>query len=147
VTAYTLNESKLPYKLTIVDTPGLEGDGQMKDRRTVRYIQDFFKTHASPDAICLFIKSTDTNLSLQKDVLNSVSQLFPTTIEAKLTIITTFCESSKQPLDEALNKTEIKCKSIVEVSNSAFFEPAYSDDQVLVWDTGVRNLDTFFESL
>ena len=159
VTAYVLNDSKLPFNLTIVDTPGFGDTAGLKaDKQTTKLIKELFETPGKQgitalDAICLVVKSTDTRLTAAvRHNFNSVFQLFGKDVAQNVIIVATFSDASKPPVIATLREAEISYKHLTKVNNSAFFEgPAEDEDerqsQAFYWKAGMKGFDNFFKAL
>uniref|UniRef100_A0A914X5Q2 DOMON domain-containing protein n=1 Tax=Plectus sambesii TaxID=2011161 RepID=A0A914X5Q2_9BILA len=110
ISAYELNNTRLRYRLTIVDTPGFgDTEGIERDKTTVDYVGKWFEQNdqhglKTIDAICIVIKGTETRTTEEvKHKLHSVHSLFDRNFTPNIMTVFTFCDVSKPPALKALS--------------------------------------------
>ncbi|CAG0901396.1 unnamed protein product [Cyprideis torosa] len=159
VTAYVLHETRLPFRLTVVDTPGYgDTDGIKADKHTTGLIKKLFESTDESgisrlDAIVLVVKASDTRLTAhQKHNFNSVFQLFGKNLAENIVVVATFSDASDPPVQKTLKDQGIEFKAFHKFNNSAFFagpkdNPREKSAQEFYWDVGQEGFKAFFESL
>ncbi|XP_065442534.1 uncharacterized protein LOC135981869 isoform X2 [Chrysemys picta bellii] len=168
VTAYEVNHKKgfkVPYSLTIIDTPGF-GDtrGIEQDKAITRQILEFFSTRGAIDhidAVCVVVQASLARLThAQKYVFDSVLSIFGKDIKDNIQILITFADGQTPPVLEAINAADVPCAKDAndipvhfKFNNSALFacnagadKGSFNFDEMF-WKMGAMSMKTFFESL
>nr|XP_032624830.1 uncharacterized protein LOC116818201 [Chelonoidis abingdonii] len=168
VTAYEVNHKKgfkVPYSLTIIDTPGF-GDtrGIEQDKKITRQIREFFSTQGATDhidTVCVVVQASLARLThAQKYVFDSVLSIFGKDIKDNIQILITFADGQTPPVLEAINTADVPCAKDTKgnpvhfkFNNSALFacnagadEDSFNFDEMF-WKMGAMSMKTFFESL
>ena len=135
VTAYEFHGTRLPFVVTVVDTPGF-GDtkGLEADKKTTAQIKKLFDGgHAvgiqALDAICLVVKSTDTRLSAQMRYnFMSVFKHFGKDLAGNLLITATFADGMDEqpPVLRCLEESAISYRLFHTFNNKHFFHVRYT---------------------
>ncbi|XP_039626489.1 uncharacterized protein LOC120540078 [Polypterus senegalus] len=174
VTAYEINHMegfKVPYSLTIVDTPGF-GDtrGIKHDQRITGLIRDFFSQPGGIDhidAICFVTQASLARLThTQRYVFDSILSIFGKDIADNIMMLVTFADGQKPPVLEAIKVSQIPCSvnengepMYFKFNNSALFvdnsrpnganknEFECDDFDHMFWKMGSYSLNNFFKSL
>ncbi|XP_076854976.1 uncharacterized protein LOC143509945 [Brachyhypopomus gauderio] len=167
VTAYHIHHMKgfkIPYSLTIIDTPGF---GHTRGIRQDEAITDQIRSclcHqdgiASIDAVCFVVQSSLPRLtSTQKYILQSILSLFGKDIGENIVILVTFADGQTPPVLEGLKSADIQCAKNNDGSplhfkfnNSALFA---SDKWLgtgdhfgqMFWKMGKQSMERFFSHL
>jgi hypothetical protein len=160
VSAYCFNDTKLPYRLVVVDTPGYgDTEGLAADKQTTGLIKNLFENQGENginhlDAVCIVVKSSDSRLNAQqRHNFNSVLQLFGKDVAANLFIIATFCDASEPPVKASLRAAGIDYSKFFKFNNSAFFEGFHDKNdeekefQKFFWKTGQTCFKNFLFNL
>ncbi|CAL8316850.1 unnamed protein product [Gadus morhua 'NCC'] len=117
VTTYKINHQegfKVPYSLTLVDTPGF-GDtrGIESDKAITEQIRSLFtsaKGVVEIDAICFVTQASQVRLTAsQKYVFDSVLSIFGKDVAENICILVTFADGQQPPVLEAINAAKIPC--------------------------------------
>ncbi|XP_053873650.1 LOW QUALITY PROTEIN: uncharacterized protein LOC128831363 [Malaclemys terrapin pileata] len=168
VTAYEVSHKKgfkVPYSLTIIDTPGF-GDprGIEQDKAITRQIQEFFSTRGAIDhidAVCVVVQASLARLThSQKYVFDSVLSIFGKDIKDNIQILITFGDGQTPPVLEAIKTADVPCAKDAKgnpihfkFNNSTLFacnagadEGSFNFDEMF-WKMGAMSMKTFFESL
>ncbi|XP_053116330.1 uncharacterized protein LOC128329343 isoform X2 [Hemicordylus capensis] len=168
VTAYVVNHQKgfkVPYSLTIIDTPGF-GDtrGIEHDKLITQQIREFFSTPGGTDhidAICIVVQASFARLThAQKYVFDSVLSIFGKDIKDNIQVLITFADGQKPPVLEAIMQADVPCAKDAKgtpvhfkFNNSALFahNPVGSEGDSfnfdeMFWKMGTMSMKTFFDS-
>lgn len=178
VSSYELYDQpgfKIPYSLTIVDTPGF-GDtrGMKHDKLITEQVKSFL---CSPlgidhiDAVCFVVQASLARLSAnQKYIFDSILSIFGKDIAENIMILVTFADGKNIPVLEAIKAADLPCQknkkgqpTHFKFNNSAVFadkkeeESETSDnsddegnDQKLneiVWTSTFKQMNAFFKAL
>uniref|UniRef100_A0A914WYB5 Septin-type G domain-containing protein n=1 Tax=Plectus sambesii TaxID=2011161 RepID=A0A914WYB5_9BILA len=110
ISAYELNNTRLRYRLTIVDTPGFgDTEGIERDKTTEDYIRQWFQREdeyglKTIDAICIVVKGTENRTTKEvKHKLHSVHSLFDRNFTPNIMTVFTFCDLGEPPALKALS--------------------------------------------
>uniref|UniRef100_A0A8C5N3D0 AIG1-type G domain-containing protein n=1 Tax=Leptobrachium leishanense TaxID=445787 RepID=A0A8C5N3D0_9ANUR len=170
VTCYEINHQegfKIPFSLTILDTPGFGYSGGIEeDKQIVEQIKDCVTSPAGVqqiDAVCFVIRDTDVRLSdAQKYVFDSVLRIFGKDIEENIIFCVTHCDDSEEP--EVINtvvKASVPCAKN-EQDRPVYFcfnnsdIPVHSDNKIKVgssivlqkqWEKSMENMEKLFTFL
>eukprot|EP01084_Bolivina_argentea_P246658 412760_1 len=161
VSTYEIKQAngwKIPYDLTIIDTPGFaDTRGIEKDKQIVADIRYFFENILDGiDGVCFVVKSTDNRLTgAQNYVFNNVLNLWAKDILDNIFVLLTFCDGKRPPVMDALNQhSTLKNCHIFRLNNSAYSEdPANrnpnEDDSFdqMFWNMGSKCFENFFAKL
>ncbi|EMP40750.1 Stonustoxin subunit alpha [Chelonia mydas] len=168
VTAYEVNHKngfKVPYSLTIINTPGF-GDtrGIEQDKEITRQIREFFSTRGAIDhidAVCVIVQASLARLThAQKYMFDSVLSIFGKDIKDNIQILITFADGQTPPVLEAINTADVPCardakgnpihfkfnNSTLFACNAGADEGSFNFDEMF-WKMGAMSMKTFFESL
>ncbi|XP_030257458.1 uncharacterized protein LOC115571939 [Sparus aurata] len=177
VTVYKLNHQegfKIPFSLTIVDTPGF-GDtrGVGRDREITEQIRRLFSSVngvSEIDAVCFVTQASLARLTAtQRYVFDSVLSIFGKDVAENIAMLVTFADGKQPPVLEAINVSEVPCpKNDIglpvhfKFNNSALFADNRScsdrncdgdsdedDDNFnqMFWNMGAKSLKKFFTAL
>ncbi|XP_039373366.1 uncharacterized protein LOC120392695 [Mauremys reevesii] len=168
VTAYEVNWKegfKVPYSLTIIDTPGF-GDtrGIEHDIKLTEQIRAFFSTPGAIDqidAVCFVVQASLAHLThAQKYMFDSVLPIFGKDIKDNIQILITFADGQMPPVLQAINESEVPCAKDAQgvpvhfkFSNSALFAnnagagKGHWNFDAMFWEMGASSMETFFMSL
>ncbi|XP_039374464.1 uncharacterized protein LOC120394283 [Mauremys reevesii] len=168
VTTYEVNCKegfKVPYSLTIIDTPGF-GDtrGIEHDIKLTEQIRTFFSTPGAIDqidAVCFVVQASLARLThAQKYVFDSVLSIFGKDIKDNIQILITFADGQTPPVLEAINESEVPCAKDAQgvpvhfkFNNSALFAnnagagKGHCNFDAMFWEMGAISMETFFMSL
>uniref|UniRef100_A0A8C5B1J8 Fibronectin type-III domain-containing protein n=1 Tax=Gadus morhua TaxID=8049 RepID=A0A8C5B1J8_GADMO len=117
VITYKINHQegfKVPYSLTLVDTPGF-GDtkGIESDKLITEQIRSLFTSEKGVidiDAICFVTQASQVRLTAaQKYVFDSVLSIFGKDVAENICILVTFADGQQPPVLEAINAAKIPC--------------------------------------
>ncbi|KAF3857693.1 hypothetical protein F7725_010894 [Dissostichus mawsoni] len=172
VTVYKINHKegfKIPFSLTIVDTPGF-GDtrGIHRDKEITEQIRNLFSSKhgvSEIDAVCFVAQASLARLTAtQKYVFESVLSIFGNDVTENLQVLVTFADGQHPPVLEAINASGVPCPKTEDglpvhfkFNNSALFaqnqssaaadssgvEEKGSFDQMF-WQMGAQSMKTFF---
>lgn len=164
VSCYTLpcmEGFKIPYTLTIVDTPGF-GDtrGIEHDKVITEQIRRFFNTKGSAgidhvDAICFMAQAGNPRLTpTQQYVFDRILAMFGKDIKKNVLVLFTFADGQKpQALSAMLAAGILEDESnFYKFNNSALFvansgkEDEDNFDRMF-WRMGIRSFEKFFHEL
>uniref|UniRef100_A0A8C5N4M5 AIG1-type G domain-containing protein n=1 Tax=Leptobrachium leishanense TaxID=445787 RepID=A0A8C5N4M5_9ANUR len=169
VTCYEINHQegfKIPYSLTILDTPGFGYSGRTEDKQIVKQITECFTSPAGVqhiDAVCFVVRDTDIRLSdAQKYVFDSVLQVFGKDIEENIIFCVTYCDDSEEPkVINTVVKASVPCAKNEQdrpvnfcFNNSDI--PVHSDNKInggsskireMQWEESMENMEKFFNFL
>lgn len=147
---------RLPYQLTIIDTPGF-GDtrGLQRDQEIVEQIRQLFVEKTSRgvsciDAVCFLAKAPDARLTAtQIYIFQSVMSLFGKDIEKNICSLITFADGISPPVKAALMESKLPFGQMFTFNNSGLFaENDNSNDLApMFWDMGLRSFSSFFKYL
>ncbi|KAI7789383.1 hypothetical protein IRJ41_018493, partial [Triplophysa rosa] len=177
VSSYELYDQpgfKIPYSLTIVDTPGF-GDtrGMKHDKLITEQVKSFL---CSPlgidhiDAVCFVVQASLARLSAnQKYIFDSILSIFGKDVAENIMILVTFADGKKIPVLEAIKAADLPCQKDAngkpthfKFNNSAVFADKKAesdtsdnsdeegDDQKLseiVWTSTFKQMKAFFKAL
>ena len=164
VSCYTLpymEGFKIPYNLTIVDTPGF-GDtkGIEYDKVITEQIRRFFHTKGSAgidhvDAICFMAQAGNPRLTLtQQYVFDRILAMFGKDIKENLLVLFTFADGQKpQALSAMLAAGILEDESnFFKFNNSALFVANSGEDDEdnfdrMFWRMGIKSFEKFFQGL
>ncbi|RXN37865.1 hypothetical protein ROHU_001651 [Labeo rohita] len=172
ITAYQINHMdgfRVPYSLTIVDTPGF-GDtrGISHDQKITKQIQEFFSARGRIDcidAVCFVVQGSLARIThTQKYVFDSILSIFGKDIAENILVLVTFADGKTPPVLEAIKVSEVPCSTNesgeplhFKFNNSAVFATNYTseDDEEsdcenfdqLFWKLGFSTMKKFFTSL
>ncbi|XP_056311204.1 uncharacterized protein LOC130222702 [Danio aesculapii] len=172
ITAYQINHMdgfRVPYSLTIVDTPGF-GDtrGVKQDQKITAQIQEFFSARGGVDcidAVCFVVQASLARLTpTQKYVFDSILSIFGKDIAENIMVMVTFADGKKPPVLEAIKVSEVPCSTDdsgklihFKFNNSAVFtninKSAEDEDSdcenfdKMFWKLGISSMNKFFTSL
>ena len=164
VSCYTLpymEGFKIPYNLTIVDTPGF-GDtkGIEYDKVITEQIRRFFHTKGSAgidhvDAICFMAQAGNPRLTLtQQYVFERILAMFGKDIKENLLVLFTFADGQKpQALSAMLAAGILEDESnFFKFNNSALFVANSGEDDEdnfdrMFWRMGIKSFEKFFQGL
>ncbi|XDV25664.1 hypothetical protein PO909_029543 [Leuciscus waleckii] len=119
ITAYQINHNngfRVPYSLTIVDTPGF-GDtrGISHDQKITKQIQEFFSNPGGIDhidAVCFVVQGSLARLThTQKYIFDSILSIFGKDIAENILVLVTFADGKKPPVLEAIKVSEVPCST------------------------------------
>jgi hypothetical protein len=159
ITAYyfpkqTATGSKVPYALTIIDTPGFgDTEGLKNDKRIVQLIRELFrKKHGIDqlDAIGFVTQSSLARLTpTQKYIFDSILSIFGKDIAGNIFLLTTFADAHIPPVLDAVHKAGIAWKSHFKFNNSALFannseQKGPSNFDEMFWEMGMKSFEDFF---
>ncbi|KAG7256697.1 hypothetical protein CRUP_014683 [Coryphaenoides rupestris] len=178
VTAYKVNHQdgfKVPYSLTIVDTPSF-GDtrGIERDRAITEQIRRLFtsaKGVLEIDAVCFVTQASLARLTTsQKYVFDSVLSIFGKDVAENICMLVTFADGQQPPVLEAINASKVPCPKTkkglpvhFKFNNSALFADNRSvhdrvdedpdedmdvgDFDEMFWAMGAKSMKIFFTAL
>ena len=155
VTAYTfypMDGSRLPYPLTIIDTPGF-GDtmGITFDKKIHQQILDAvsIEEHSIKhlNGVGVVIQASSTRLtSTQNFIFDSILKVFGNDVTSNIFLMMTFADGQDPPAISAVKKANVPYRSFFKFNNSALFaKPSISEGFTqLYWNLGMKSFDTFF---
>ncbi|XP_066565958.1 uncharacterized protein LOC136753604 [Amia ocellicauda] len=167
ITAYHIYHRegfKIPYSLTIIDTPGF-GDtrGIEQDKLITEKIREFFSDPAgvvSVDAVCFVVQSSLARLTpTQKYIFDSILSIFGNDIANNILLLTTFADGNVPPVLDAVIEAKVPCakakdntplyfkfnNSILFSSNTSSCETVGLEEfEKLFWKMGSFSTDIFF---
>ena len=164
VSCYTLpymEGFKVPYNLTIVDTPGF-GDtrGIEHDKVITQKIRRFFNTKGSAgidhvDAICFMVQAGNPRLTpTQQYVFDKILAMFGKDIKKNILVLFTFADGQKpQALSAMLAAGILEDENnFFKFNNSALFVAnSCVDDEDnfdrMFWKMGIKSFEKFFQGL
>ncbi|KAE8595004.1 hypothetical protein XENTR_v10015426 [Xenopus tropicalis] len=165
VTAYVIHhheEYRIPYSLTLIDTPGF-GDtrGIEQDKKITEAIDRFFSSNHGIDqidAVCFVVQSSLARLThSQKYIFNSVFSIFGKDIKDNIMVLVNFSDGERPPVLDAIKTAEIPCPLDqngdpvhFKFNNSALFadnQPSNYSFNQMFWAMGGSSMNTFFQSM
>ena len=165
VSCYTLpymEGFKIPYNLTIVDTPGF-GDtrGIEHDKAITEQIRRFFHTKGSAgidhvDAICFMAQAGNPRLtSTQQYVFDRILAMFGRDIKKNILVLFTFADGQKPQALSAMVAAGIledEKSNFFKFNNSALFVANSGEDDEnnfdrMFWRMGIKSFEKFFQDL
>ena len=164
VSCYTLpymDGFKIPYNLTIVDTPGF-GDtrGIERDKAITEQIRRFFHTKGSAgidhvDAICFMAQAGNPRLTpTQQYVFDRILAMFGKDIKENVLVLFTFADGQKpQALSAMLEAGILEDESnFFKFNNSALFVANSGEEDEenfdrMFWRMGIKSFEKFFHEL
>ncbi|XP_074496265.1 uncharacterized protein LOC141770540 [Sebastes fasciatus] len=178
VTVYKVNYQegfKIPFSLTVVDTPGF-GDtrGIGRDREITEQIRRLFTSAngvSEIDAVCFVTQASLARLTAtQRYVFDSVLSIFGKDVAENIDMLVTFADGKQPPVLEAINVSGVPCpKNDIglpvhfKFNNSALFadnrsssdracgEDSDEDDDdnfdEMFWNMCAKSMEKFFTAL
>ncbi|XP_068757755.1 uncharacterized protein [Montipora capricornis] len=164
VTCYTLpymEGCKLPFNLTVVDTPGF-GDtrGIERDKVITEQIRRFFNTEGLAgidhvDAICFVAQAGNPRLTpTQQYVFDRILSMFGKDIQKNILVLFTFADGQRpQALSAMLEAGILEDEQhFFKFNNSALFVVNCGEDDEenfdrMFWKMGIKSFETFFAGL
>ena len=171
ITSYSFpkfEESPLPFRLTVVDTPGFgDTQGLERDEQITALIKAFFSTVGPEgidhiDGIGFVAQSPLVRLThTQKYIIDSILSVFGKDIGNNIFLMTTFADGAYPPVVDAI-KTHIKESDppipidanklqYFKFNNSALFakqkDTSTQTFDLMYWRVGCTSLDGFFDHL
>uniref|UniRef100_A0A672M0Z6 Uncharacterized LOC107575000 n=1 Tax=Sinocyclocheilus grahami TaxID=75366 RepID=A0A672M0Z6_SINGR len=172
ITAYQINHMdgfRVPYSLTIVDTPGF-GDtrGISHDQKITKQIQEFFSADGgidNIDAVCFVVQASLARLThTQKYIFDSILSIFGKDIAENILMMVTFADGKRPPVLEAIKVSQVPCSTNeskeplhFKFNNSAVFainnktaedeESDFENFDQMFWKLGISSMRRFFKSL
>ena len=168
ITAYTLHRmegSRVPYTLTIIDTPGF-GDtrGLKRDREITAQIKEFFSIPGDNgidhlDGIGFVTQASLARLTpTQQYIFDSILSTFGNDIKSNIFMMITFADGNKPPVMDAIKAGNIPFAKAFKFNNSALYTTADSaemgedddedeDDEnfaEMFWKMGLKSFKGFF---
>ncbi|XP_035987108.1 immune-associated nucleotide-binding protein 13-like [Fundulus heteroclitus] len=163
---------KIPYSLTVIDTPGF-GDtrGIDRDREITQQLQNLFTSEdgvSEIDAVCFVAQAALARLTpTQKYVLDSILSIFGKDIAEYIRILVTFADGRKPPVLEAIIESGVPCpkdekgqpvhfnfnNSALFVDNKSSAADKLSEDSdeenfdLMFWNMGTKSMKKFFDAL
>ena len=152
---------KIPYNLTIVDTPGF-GDtrGIERDKVITEQIRRFFHTKGSAgidhvDAICFMAQAGNPRLTpTQQYVFDRILAMFGKDIKENVLVLFTFADGQKpQALSAMLEAGILERESnFFKFNNSALFVANSGENDEdnfdrMFWRMGIKSFEKFFQGL
>ncbi|XP_041804479.1 uncharacterized protein si:ch73-170d6.2 [Chelmon rostratus] len=175
VTVYKINHQegfKIPFSLTIVDTPGFGDTGGIKkDKKITEQLRELFSAQCGVseiDAVCFVAQAALARLTAtQKYVFDSVLSIFGKDVAENIRVLVTFADNQRPPVLEAINASGVPCPKTpkgeplhFKFNNSALFalnrspaaENMSEDDEdegfdEMFWDMGTKSTKRFFVAL
>lgn len=167
VTAYQINHQKffrVPYSLTLVDTPGF-GDtgGKEVDKRITEKINQFFSSKEgidSIDAVCLVVQAALGRLTdAQTYIFNAVLDIFGKDIASNVLIMITFADENDPVVLHAIKEANFPCAKNCD-GNPFYFKfnnaslltvPKNAMEMEMTpppsWEFGEASMENFFKRL
>ncbi|CAB4014712.1 uncharacterized protein LOC110055875 isoform X2 [Paramuricea clavata] len=161
VTCYTLPHLKgfkVPYTLTIVDTPGF-GDtrGIKQDEKITEQIRTFFNTSGVGgidhiDAICFLAQAGIPRLtSTQRYVFDRILSMFGKDIKKNISVLFTFADGEEPQALSSLREAGIldSEENFFKFNNSALFvdNAKHNNFGQMFWSMGITSFEKFLNSL
>ena len=162
---YTIRLNNFPYKITIIDTPGiLSTKGKREDKATLEKIRYLFESGKieAVDAICIVEKYDEKRLTENKRyVFQTITRIFGKDVGEVTFIMSTHCNeltkaTPKPPtVLKIFEKEEIPYKKYYLFNNDDIFaKPITDPDQLLEaqvatkhWNNSTTSFRIFFERL
>ena len=167
ITAYTFHKmegSRVPYALTVIDTPGF-GDtrGLKRDKEITSQIKEFFSIHGQNgidhlDGIGFVTQASLARLTpTQQYIFDSILSTFGKDIASNIFMMITFADGNKPPVLAAINAAKIPFAKSFKFNNSALFVSAKSADAEdeeeeeddenfaeMFWKMGLKSFRNFY---
>ncbi|KAK4010013.1 hypothetical protein OUZ56_019161 [Daphnia magna] len=165
VTAYDIhyrNGFRVPYSLTIVDTPGFgDTEGIERDQEITSAVKQFFENRngiQELDAVGFTVQSSLARLtSSQTYIFNSVLSIFGKDIGENVRFLVTFADGRQPPVLAAIKIANLPCQmdDKGEPCHQSFNNGVvYASNQVpgdrlspIEWDNAMQNFRSFFVEL
>nr|XP_040026756.1 uncharacterized protein LOC120815821 [Gasterosteus aculeatus aculeatus] len=173
VTVYKISHQegfKIPFSLTVVDTPGF-GDtrGIVRDREITEQIRRLFTSAngvSEIDAVCFVTQASLARLTAtQRYVFDSVLAIFGKDVAENIEMLVTFADGKQPPVLEAISHSGVPCPKNemgfpvhFKFNNSALFADKKSsldldgddgddDFDQMFWNMGAKSMERFFLAL
>ena len=157
ITAYTIHhreEFKVPYTLTIIDTPGF-GDtrGIQRDTEITKQIYNFFNVHGDEgidhiDAVGFVAQSSLPRLTFtQKYIFDQILSLFGKDIGENIYLMLTFADGKVPQVLNGIDEARMPYQEFFKFNNSVIFDDNTAEDEfaAMFWKMGMRSFEKFFE--
>ncbi|KAK1879796.1 Cell division control protein 11 [Dissostichus eleginoides] len=174
VTVYKINHQegfKIPFSLTIVDTPGFGDTSIKRDEEITEQIRNLFSSKhgvSEIDSVCFVAQASLARLTpTHQDMFDSVLSSWQDVAE-NLQVLVTFSDGQRPPVLEAIKASGVPCPKTEDglpvhftFNNSALFAQNQSSaaaadssrdeedggfDQMF-WKMGVKSMNMFFVAL
>ena len=154
-TIYKMKGFKLPYPLTIVDTPGFDDTrGIQRDKIISKQIHTFFSQSGEHgidhlDGVGFVVQAALARLtSTQQYIFDSILSLFGKDVKQNIFIMITFADAEEPPVMHSIKKIDKNFKTYYKFNNSAVFADKISSDNkyftALFWEMGYKSFEEFF---
>ncbi len=157
VTAYTIHRmegSRVPYTLTIIDTPGF-GDttGLKRDKLITEQIKEFFSLKGRNgishlDGIGFVTQSALARPThTQQYIFDSILAIFGKDVSKNIFMMVTFADGQKPPVITAVEEAKIPHSAFFKFNNSALFADIGGGDDnfdEMFWRMGINSFKKFF---
>ena len=154
-TFYPVDDSALPYKFTIIDTPGFsDTEGLKRDEEIVKQIEELFSIPPPNsidrlDGIGFVIQSSLSRLSpTQECTFAYILSRFGEDLSKNIFMMLTFADGQNPPVLQALEDAEITISSKhFKFNNSALFANSKESKQIfdaVFWKMSFQSFEAFF---
>ena len=158
---YTIHLKNFPYKITIIDTPGI-GYEKKEDKKTFEKIQYLFEsgTIEAVDAICIVEKYDTKRLTEnQRYIFQTITQIFGKDVGEVIFIMSTHCDKLITPSPEPPTALKIFKKQKIPYKNYYLFNndeiyarpktdpPLVAQVQTALWDNSTTSFGSFFKEI
>ncbi|PFX22219.1 Stonustoxin subunit alpha [Stylophora pistillata] len=157
ITAYTfypMEGSSIPYKFTIIDTPGFgDTEGLKRDKIITNQIKEFFSIPPPNgidhlDGIGFVTQASLARLTPpQEYIFDSVLSIFGNDVSKNIFMMLTFADGQHPPVLDAIKKANIPCDKYFKFNNSALFAENTETEEgfdAMFWKMGFRSFQNFF---
>ena len=137
ITVYTINVmagARIPYAVTVVDTPGFEDTGGLeRDKETVKQLKEFFSLKDGNgidhlDAIGFVTPAPCVRLTpAQHYTYTSVLNIFGEDVKSSIFAMITFCDNHEPLAIAAIEEAQIPCSLFLKFNNSSLYAPTVDD--------------------
>ena len=161
VSAYTIHHQpwfKVPYTLTIIDTPGFGDTGGIrKDEEITEQIRKSFNTAGVDgisrlDAVGFVAQSSHPRLTpTDRYIYEKILSLFGRDIKGNIFMLLTFSDGQQPPVLSALEEARVSYKKCFSFNNTAVHKTGpYEDGNCLgdtFWEMGLDSFGSFIQEL
>ncbi|CAH1792762.1 unnamed protein product [Owenia fusiformis] len=162
ITSYTVYHQKglkVPYTVTIIDTPGF-GDtkGYSRDEQITRQIREFFTSIDADgldhiEAVGFVTQSSLPRLTpTQIYIFDKILSLFGKDIKDNILMLLTFADGQKPQVLSGIEKAGFEYSAYLKFNNSAVFAEKGNDAEneafnKMFWEMGEKSFKSFFDTL